>query len=1263
MRLQPVKRLIFATVVIVSLGAVMIWGDRILSRTLDTELAPLLSKQLGLPVQLAPIQARIFGLQANSDKLIMGDPKDPAVVATDVEVTLAWSALLQGEVRLVYASANDLMVRPSRWPSSDTPLPDNYNFLDPYLPRTLKAVTGRYVSDDGEAYPVNELLWQRHASGRAAANWVEKRSAGDVALTLQLESLPDLLQLAPLAGELSVNVDGKPDSAITLKAKVQPGTKSAYTLQLDLAAANMTAQMTATGQTAWTLPDTSETTIPLLDTTQLTTLFDSYRATDKSVDLTALLASAPPRLALPAHKGHVVINEMHFDDEISKDTSFNFATGEQGVQVSALTSSGPAGILTGELGVVSDTKGWAVNLDAKMRAREAGGSIATDYLGSDWLLNSGHATIKGQGDTWDSLLNSLQGDAALAGHYHSTVDTPVSITAELDKRPGAFALEQVAITLGKGQLTGSAVLSGDEQRKLSIDLQGSHVDLSFLFDNTDSDPLPGMALPVYLNVLPELELSVALNIEDLQSPALQLRQATATLERTAQGGKLVAEGKGTDSGVLNITLVANAAANEPTDFTLNAKFTELDVPDMFRQQGLLHSRSSGSLDFSSQGVGMKEVFTAMKGSANVSVDIRSDNDWSRKAVAEETLKFTGNSHLVISNDRIVGVEIEKLDVDSIEQDLTGNVSLVAGRSPWFVADLESDKLNINSLMALLPKSTQDTKDTQIQPSLQRLGAAKAALNVKTLSFYELALTDVQLEIVSGSDLIDLQKLDFHSENGTLKSQGQMSWKDGKAILEGTAELASIDLDQFLISDKAAAPVPVSGSIKLSSAGENIGEMISSLTGYVDLQAVNPQQGDAPEARRKLAFKATQLPNGMQADISSLQWGETELTGTVSYHKTTPPMLEVDIHSGSLSLLPWENAYLKEKDKDKKKPATDSSSLVSAAKTSADYIGDVLLTPLRFLSDDASESKPGDKLFSSTPLPLASLENFDAKINAQLDSIISTAVTAKNLSVTGNLSGGQLTLKASSGELSQGSGEVDLALDAMAVPATLKVTSTFENVHGLSGKPTYPRSGFVSLQSQGQSEAELAANTSGLVFLKLGKGPFDYSSSVLLTANLASTVFQTLIPGIDKKQPEVQCGVAVALFQDGKGVTPYGFAARTNQANLLGKIHVDLGTETLQMSLDSRGREGVGISVGSIFSNTIQIKGPLTDPGIVPDATSLIWRGWAAVMTGGLSVLGESLFKRVLASENPCTSIEKLIHKELCPTNPIAASSPLVCPTQ
>lgn len=1254
------KRLIFAFVVVLALAALTFWGNRLLGRALDAQLGPLLTRQLGLPVHLAPVTAQLMQLQASSPTLTMGDPLDPAVIATDVTVTLAWADLLDRKIRLVTASAADLMVRPSRWPHSNTPLPNDYRFLEPWLPRSLQLASGQYVSDSGDSYPIRKLLWQRQTSGSVTANWSEARTAGELTVQAKVISLPDLLQLAPVNLELAVAVTGQPDSAITLKAAVQPGTTSAYATQIDLQAATLSAHIDATGQTPWRLPDQSETTLPLLDTTLLLDLFNRYSGSGAHGKPARDLDSALPELRLPTHRGHVAIAEIRREDEIiGRDNAFDFTSGAQGVQISALTSSGPVGILNGELGVVSDAQGWTVNTDATLQAREAADGVALEFVGSDWLWRTGRAKLTGRGDTWGTLLNALQGDIALAGDYHGGADPiPVAIEARLDNRPEEIALDHLAVKFGELHVSGSARLSGTERRKLTLDLKGSHLDVGFLFNTKDTPQLPGIALPDYLTAMPDLDLDLTLSAENLQAPGLSLGQANATLERTALGGKLAATIKGSNNGSLDLTLQANTPPDMPSAIQLSANFTEMDLPGLFRQQGILHSRSSGSLNFHGQGQGVKNVFTALQGEAKLAVEIRSDNNWRRAAGAHEKLALSGNSSLVIENDRIVGVKIEKLDMDSIEQDLTGNLFMVASRSPWLVADLASEMLNVTGLLALLPASTAQADQAGLVPSLKRLGAVQISLAATALTLEDADLSDVRLEVASAPNVMNIKQFDFVSEDLTLKTQGKITWKDQSAMLESTAQLTDVDLDQFLIQHPDAEQVPVSGTLQIVSEGRRIEELISNVTGYVDLQAAGPRQNGAPQARRKLTMKATRLPDGVQADITSLQWGESELTASVRYHRTSPPSMEIEIHGGTLSLLPWENAYL---NSDKGAPVRPAETMFgSVARASANLVGDVLLTPLKFLTRD-KEAAPGDRVFSTDPFPLDSLKKFNMNVSGQLESLLSTAITAKELQFTGSLTNGQLALQASSGQLSGGSGDLTLALDANAAPPSFKLTGTFENVRRLASMDTFPRSAFISLEGRGQTQAELAATTSGLIFLELGQGPFDFANSALLTANLLTAMFQTLIPGLNRQQQQLECGTALALFQNGQGSTPYGFAARTNQANLVGHLKVDLGRENLQMNIDSRGRQGIGLSLGSVFSNTVQIRGSLTNPRMVPNTTGILWRTWAAVTTGGLSILGETLVKRIWASSNPCDSVRRIIVENECPTNPIAASSQMVCP--
>ena len=1270
MRSNPLKRRIFVTVVILVVVALVFIGNPLAGRILDAKLGPLLADNLGLPVQLAPMRAHLLQLTAESDTLVMGNTGDPAVVATNVKVSLVLSALLRGEIRLQHASADNVMIRPSRWPSSDTPAPSDYRFLDPWLPADLQAATARYVSAAGEDYAVNGFHWQRNLLSGASARWWEQREAGEVTLDAELKSLKDLLLLAPVEIDITMEVMGKPDSQVSLTTNIQPSKTAAYSLLAEFRTADMSAQVNASGQEKWSLPDRSNTTIALLKIGQMFTLVDAYSDSDPSKPTAEVLASKVPLLSLPAHQGSVVINEVRLMNEVNTDTSFVVISNEQGVQIDSLSSTGPTGILTGELAVKSGPQGWAVTADATMQERTINAGVGSKYMGTDWLWSNGHATLDGSGDTWATLLNSLTGDLSLAGHYNNKQAMPVSIDARLDNASGELSLDHLMIVLGQGQITGSASLSENEPHTLTMNLEANNLDLDFLVVDGRGETQPGVAIPEYLNIFPDINMNISLLAKGLEAPGVHLIESKTTLQRNAEGGTLSATGSGRNGGTFKLNLAAANKTGEVADFRLNAVFNRLDLSSAFRQPGANISRTSGKMSFEGSGKGISEVFKALHGDAELSLELRADNNWQRPSATAEKILLSGEAYILTDSDRIVGVKVDRIRVDSFDQDLTGDISILSSHNPWLTADLQSKKLNVSTLRKLIPQHADDADASDLLSSLNNLGQTQLSLNVESLIFDDIALSNVLLEASSDTDLFDIKALNFNSHNGTAKSQGKVTWEGLQATLEATADLSDIDLDQFLIQGMEDQHVPVSGSAKVTSQGGNIGELVSSMSGYVDLQATEPQQGESLQTRRKLEMKATRLLDGMHAEITTLQWGASDLSGSIVYRRTTPRLLNVNIHSSALSLLPWENAEISAKAKTHKAKTQETKTqetkipekLDSAINTTSEFVGDILLSPLRFLSDKSEEGDtPSAKLFSAEPLSIAATKNLKLRVDVELDSLESNVISARALSLKGSLTDGKWLIKANLGQASGGIAEATVNLDINTVPASLNFTSNFKNMRGLADQNTYPRSGFISIKSQGGSEAELVASTNGLLYIELGKGPFNYSSSALFTADLVSSIFTTLIPGIEREEPEVECGVVLALFKDGKGITPYGFALRTNDANLLGNIQVDLGKETMDMSLDSRGRQGVGISVGSVFSNTVDIKGPLADPSIVPNAASILVRGWAAVMTAGLSVLGESMVKRILASENPCPPINEHIVKDLCPKNALAASSEMVCP--
>ena len=588
--------------------------------------------------------------------------------------------------------------------------------------------------------------------------------------------------------------------------------------------------------------------------------------------------------------------------------------------------------------------------------------------------------------------------------------------------------------------------------------------------------------------------------------------------------------------------------------------------------------------------------------------------------------------------------------------------MVEGRKPWLEADLISSQLDLPSLRNFQSQSASTETATDSDPiqDLKELGDTRISLKVAALKLEYATLTHVAAQIVTAPDSVSIEHLDFALDEGHFTSSGAIDWKKDEAAFSLDANIKNLEIEKLLTALPDREAVPLSGSINISSEGSTLDKMLARLSGEVNLSTtLNTLDtvSSGGDSLAKIEMSATRTADGMRAEIKRFQWEGTDLSGSVQYHEATPPLVDIEIAGGALSISPFE-----EDDTAPPQPSgkDDKSIIGRTAEAGASMLGDVVSAPLRVFFGPR-EAKPGDKLFSSTPMSFDWMNNNRLTLKGKIDTISSSRASASDVEFSGNLSGGIFTMDASAGTVNKGSASVKVNLNVAEAPATLAMSGTFNDLRGKLIKADIPRSGSFNMTSQGQSEAELAANANGLVYLELGAGPIDYKSLTLLTADVATSAFQTLIPGVEKKQPELDCAVVLAVFKDGMGTTPFGYAARTQDANLIGKVDINLKKELLHMSFSSSNRKGVGLSVGSVFSNTVEIEGPLTNPKIVPNTTGLLWRGWAAVMTGGLSVLGESVFKRVLASDNPCESVQHHIHKKFCPTPEAAGASTMICP--
>ncbi|MEM9257654.1 MAG: hypothetical protein AAGA91_19620 [Pseudomonadota bacterium] len=1125
-----------------------------------------------------------------------------------------------------------------------------------------------------------------------------------------INSLGDVLALKALQADLTLQAAQQEDSEVRGKLAITPSA-AGYALQGQLKARKMQLDVQADSSETWTLPVKSALTLDQLRPNALATLLGQYfphdRQAQTDTSFNELLAGTVPRLSLPVHTAQIAIEKVRLPVLLVEEVHFTLNTGANGVTLSGLQGTGPAGLLSGNAGIVSSDSGWQVRADVLVTARDTESGLGAQLVDIDWRWHDGEVDLSGQGVTWGELINTLKGKASFSGAHVGTTRTPVSVKAELDSSAGKFALPQLTAKLGDGTLTGSLSLDSRKPRTLTADIKGKDLNLSFLMpddedtpEETDSESSPhGVPLPHPLTLYPELLLDLKLDVTNLKLPALDLKRVAGTATRNPSRGQFQATLTGRQNGTLVINLDAQDAADGKDTLTLNMQFNQLDSLSAFWRQDMLHTRSSGSIDFTSTGEGVNEIFESLRGRADLDIEIRRDNDWTRTAGDREKLHLGGSARFVLDGDYITGVEIKDLDVDTFEQDLTGDVTLTAGGSPWLKADLKSKALNLANLMDLLPEdsdnaaqgahSTASAKTDSTTPAkssttanasssatasaattgnptdailrnLRLLGDTRIDLSVDSLTLREEPFSSLTLQFLSSADSVQIQNLSMTARGNSLKGNAKLSWQGDTSLLKSNLELDNVNLDQFVITNPNHTPIPVTGTVTLNAEGTTMDTLLGSINGEVELAPTQTTAANRPQDRRRLSLVAKRTSNGMQADIKAFQLGLSTMTGAINYTAGDPALWDVDVTSGSLDLTAWEQTTASSDSSTQKRG--DGSAITSAAKASADFVEDFLLTPIHWLRGDAVDRPPKDeRIFSEDPLPLDDLNAVNLALTGKLESFNSVVIAARNIQMQGKANADGLSFSVSSQHASDGTANTKLRMDRTQQMPHWHLESTFENMRGVNDRDTFPRSGHVKLHSRGQSAAQIAKNTDGIVYLKFGRGPLDYSESRLLTRDIATSVFTALIPGSDDSKPEMRCGVALGLFKNGKGITPYGAAVRTDEANLLARIEIDLHKETLKMSIDSRSRKGVGLSVGNVFSNTILVEGPLDAPKIVPNTTGILWRGWAAIMTAGMSIVGESVLKRALAAEDPCDSIQKLIDDKFCPKHKAAADSSMVCP--
>ncbi|MBT8050168.1 MAG: AsmA family protein [Gammaproteobacteria bacterium] len=180
--------------------------------------------------------------------------------------------------------------------------------------------------------------------------------------------------------------------------------------------------------------------------------------------------------------------------------------------------------------------------------------------------------------------------------------------------------------------------------------------------------------------------------------------------------------------------------------------------------------------------------------------------------------------------------------------------------------------------------------------------------------------------------------------------------------------------------------------------------------------------------------------------------------------------------------------------------------------------------------------------------------------------------------------------------------------------------------------TLPHANLVlSLRSAGQTHRELAESLGGRMRLNVGPGQLASSNYSFLVNDFVAELLNTLNPFAKSEEfTSLDCAVIAADVASGQ-VTLDPIILHLERLTVISKGLIDLDSEQLDLTFNSKQRKGLGISASDLVKPFIKVGGTLASPSIELDPSG----GGLAVATLGLSILADSLVGRYLSSKDPC----------------------------
>ncbi|RKZ93815.1 MAG: hypothetical protein DRQ40_07150 [Gammaproteobacteria bacterium] len=293
-------------------------------------------------------------------------------------------------------------------------------------------------------------------------------------------------------------------------------------------------------------------------------------------------------------------------------------------------------------------------------------------------------------------------------------------------------------------------------------------------------------------------------------------------------------------------------------------------------------------------------------------------------------------------------------------------------------------------------------------------------------------------------------------------------------------------------------------------------------------------------------------------------------------------------------------------------------------------------------DKTTKKDSKNRLFSSDPLPLASLKSVNANVTINAKQIKTSSLVLDKTKIVVALKNGNLSIRPLSTLLAGGSLNGNISLDTSGKTAILVTDIAIKKLEPsqfgdlksrISGVTTDVS---IKLKGTGNSVSQIMAGLNGKLLIKSSDGVVKGSGISAANTSLLAMLNPTIK---SNTETQVECIVVNFDIKNGIATADKGIALATDQMSVVGSGTIDLKTEKLNIHIKPHARKGVGLSASQL-AGMVKLGGTLANPKPSVDAIATLTTGLSAttaVATGGLSLLAQGLLNRTTADTNPCST--------------------------